>query len=97
MARASAQIPVSEYAKGFPPAVRAMMSAARATVTSVAPKATETAYRGWPTRYFDDDDRSWRAAATRAPRRSSSSARPSSTREAGVHLLQRLLAEFMRA
>jgi hypothetical protein len=55
MARASAQIPVSEYAKGFPPAVRTVMSAARATVKAVAPKATETAYRGWPTRYFDED------------------------------------------
>ena len=48
-------IPVSEYAKGFPPAVRTIMSAARSTVKSVAPKAKETAYRGWPTRYFDDD------------------------------------------
>jgi hypothetical protein len=54
MARASAEIPVSDYAKGFPTAVRSMMSAARATVKSVAPKAKETAYRGWPTRYFDD-------------------------------------------
>src|SRR5258705_3231342 len=55
MVRASAQIPVREYAKGFPPAVRTIMSAARSTVKTVAPKARETAYRGWPTRYFDDD------------------------------------------
>lgn len=55
MARGSAAIPVSEYAKGFPPPVRSIMSAARATVKSVAPKARETAYRGWPTRYFDTD------------------------------------------
>jgi hypothetical protein len=55
MVRSSAAIPVSEYAKGFPPPVRAIMSAARATVKSVAPKAKETAYRGWPTRYFDAD------------------------------------------
>jgi hypothetical protein len=55
VARASAEIPVSEYAKGFPATVRTIMSAARATVKSVAPKAKETAYRGWPTRYFDDD------------------------------------------
>jgi hypothetical protein len=55
MARASAQIPVGEYAKGFPPAVRTIMSAARATVKSIAPTAKQAAYRGWPTRYFDDD------------------------------------------
>ena len=48
-------IPVNEYAKGFPPAVRTIMSAARSAVKAVAPKAKETAYRGWPTRYFDDD------------------------------------------
>jgi hypothetical protein len=55
MVRASAQIPVSEYAKGFPLAVRTIMSVARGTVKEVAPRAKETAYRGWPTRYFDDD------------------------------------------
>src|SRR5258705_5546837 len=55
MVRASAQIPVREYAKGFPPAVRTIMSAARSTVKAVEPKARETAYRGWPTRYFDGD------------------------------------------
>ena len=55
MARASAAITVSDYAKGFSPSVRTIMSAARATVKSVAPAAKETAYRGWPTRYFDAD------------------------------------------
>ncbi len=55
MVRASAGIPVREYAKGFPPAVRTVISAAGSTVKTVAPKARETAYRGWPTRYFDED------------------------------------------
>ena len=55
MARASAAITGSDYAKGFPPGVRTIMSAARATVKSVAPRTKETAYRGWPTRYFDAD------------------------------------------
>src|SRR5437867_4499665 len=53
MARASAAITVNDYAKGFRPSVRAIMSAARATVKAVAPTAKETAYRGWPTRYSD--------------------------------------------
>jgi hypothetical protein len=40
-----AEIPVSEHLKRIPPAMRATVQAARRTVKSVAPGATEVAYR----------------------------------------------------
>ena len=50
-----AEIPVSEYVRRVPAALRPTMQAGRRTIKALAPKGTkETAYRTWPIRYSID-------------------------------------------
>ena len=46
-----AEVPVSEYVRKVPAALRPTLQAARRTVKAIAPKAEEVAYRTWPIRY----------------------------------------------
>ena len=50
--RANAVVPVAEYVRKVPAALRPTMNAGRRTIKATAPKGTkETAYRVWPIRY----------------------------------------------
>ena len=44
----SAQVPVSEYLARFPPEIQRLIREVRRVVKSVAPRAEEIAFRGWP-------------------------------------------------
>ena len=51
-----AQVPVSEYLRNIPAALRPTMQATRKTIKALAPKSTkEIAYRRWPIRYAVGD------------------------------------------
>ena len=50
--RTNAVVPVAEYVRKVPAALRPTMNAGRRTIKATAPKGTkETAYRVWPIRY----------------------------------------------
>ena len=52
----SAEIPVADYVKRVPAALRPTLNAGRRTIKALAPKGTrEVAYRTWPIRYYVGD------------------------------------------
>jgi hypothetical protein len=52
----AAVVPVAEYVRRVPAALRPTLNAGRKTIKAVAPKGTkEIAYRTWPIRYAVDD------------------------------------------
>lgn len=56
MAAERAEVPVSEYVRRVPPALRPTLNAGRKTIKALAPKGTrEIAYRKWPMRYAVGD------------------------------------------